>query len=136
MSHKEGWTKFRTMLKALAEYAGFPFQPAVPGLDGWAHAVVSERDNTAHNKGTVVSEPSQTMQLVESVYFLVLVGLLRRAGAADSAFECVRHSQPVLWPLWAIFDQFGGDDWVLRMGNSRGRIGGGRPAATVSFSFR
>lgn len=121
---REGWTKSRTMLKELAEYAGFPFRPAVPNLDGWAHAVVSKRDNTAHNKGRVVSEPILTTQLVDSVYFLVLVGLLRRAGASESAFEGLRHSQPFLWPMRAIFDQFGGDDWVLRMGNSRGTLGG------------
>jgi hypothetical protein len=120
----EDWTKSRTMLKELAEYARYPFRTAVPDLDKWAHAIINERDNAAHNKGRPIYKPAFPTQLVESVYLLVLVCLLRRADAPESAFESVRHRQPFVWPMKDIFNEFGGDDWVFRMGNSRGTLGG------------
>lgn len=117
-------TRSKTILKELARYAGFPFQPAVPDLDAWAHAVINERDNAAHNKGRPLYKPALATQLVESVYFLVLVGLLRRAEAPDTAFVALRNSQPFLWPMTDIFREFGGEDWLLAMGKSSGRLGG------------
>lgn len=106
---RKNYTKARTMLQELAEYAGYPVRNAIPNLDNWAHAVITERDNAAHNKGLIVSKPDLTTELVQSVYFLVLVALLRRAGAPTGAFEGVRHSQPFVWPTKRIFGEFGGD---------------------------
>lgn len=101
-------TKARTMLQELAEYAGYPIHDAIPNLEEWAHAVITERDNAAHNKGLMISKPALTSELVQSVYLLVLVGLLRRADCPERAFEDVRQSQPFGWPMQRIFVEFGG----------------------------
>ena len=105
---RDQFTKARTMLRELAEYAGHPFLDAVPNLQDWAHTVVTERDNAAHNKGLDVSNPALATPLVESVYFLVLIALLRRAEAPPAAFESVRKSQPFVWPIERIHRHFGG----------------------------
>ena len=121
---RKEWTKSRTMLRELGEFAGYPFHDAVPNLEDWAHAVVTERDNAAHNKGLAVSEPALATPLVESVYFLVLVGLLRRARVPDTAFTGLRSSQPFVWPMKRVFKHFGGDDWLMTMGIATGGVGG------------
>jgi hypothetical protein len=102
------WTKSRTMLRELAAYAGYPFVEAVPDLEGWAHTVITERDNAAHNKGLDVSNPALATPLVESVYFLVLIALLRKAEVPQAAFEAVRKSQPFVWPMKQVHMHFGG----------------------------
>ena len=96
------------MLKDLAEYAGDPFLAAVPDVDRWARAVIDERHNAAHNKGRPVSLPALASELVQSVYWLVFICLLRRAEAPASAFESLQKSQPFGWPMKAIHDEFGG----------------------------
>lgn len=105
-------TPLETVLKDLAEYAGYPFRDAVPDVGAWGKAVIDERHNAAHNKGRPILEPTLTTQLVESVYFLVLICLLRRSEAPDSAFESVRRSQPFVWPMREIFAKFGGEEWL------------------------
>lgn len=117
-------TKSRIMLQELGDFAGYPFRDAVPNLEDWAHAVITERDNAAHNKGLAVSEPALTTPLVDSVYFLVLVGLLRRGGVPDTAFTGLRSSQPFVWPMKRIFKHFGGDSWLMTMGTTSRAVGG------------
>lgn len=121
---RKEWTKSRTMLRELGEFAGYPFRDAVPNLEDWAHTVITERDNAAHNKGLAVSEPALATPLIESVYFLVLVGLLRRAEVPDTAFTGLRGSQPFVWPMKRVFERFGGDNWLKTMGKTRGGVGG------------
>ncbi len=57
----------RTVLKDLASYAGFPFTRVVTDLDRWAHTVINERDNAAHNKGRPLALPELVSELVDSV---------------------------------------------------------------------
>jgi hypothetical protein len=105
---RDEFTKSRKMLRELAEYAGYPFSMAVPNVADWAHTVITERDNAAHNKGLDVSKPALATPLVESVYFLVLIALLRKADAPETAFESVRKSQPFVWPMKQVRRHFGG----------------------------
>lgn len=105
---RNDWTKSRAMLRELAAYAGYPFTETVPDLAGWAHTVITERDNAAHNKGLVLSNPALAGPLVESVYFLVFIALLRKAEVPQTAFDAIRKSQPFVWPMKQVHQHFGG----------------------------
>lgn len=107
IANKKKRTEARTMLVELADYAQTPFTNLVPDIDAWAQAVVAERHNAAHNKGLPVQLPALANELVQSVYWVVLLGLLRQAEAPDAAFEAVGGSQPFLWPMKAIAAAFG-----------------------------
>lgn len=104
-----------TVLKDLAHYAGEPFLRVVPHvrsgadltpLENWAKTVIDERHNAAHNKGKPILLPALASELVQSVYWLVFICLLRRANAPDTAFESLVSSQPYAWPMSAIRDEF------------------------------
>lgn len=96
------------MLKELADYAGDTFVEFVPDVGAWATAVIAERNNAAHNKGQPLGRPTLADELVNSVYFVVFIGLLRRADAPASAFEALRNSRPFTHSMKRIWREFGG----------------------------
>lgn len=98
--------RLETILRGLAEFVGSAFTGFVPDLESWAEVVASERHNAAHNKGLPVSRPALGSQLVSSVYWLTMLGLLRRMRASEDAIESVIRSQPFAWPMQTILNEF------------------------------
>ena len=75
-------------LLRLVDYAGNRFENLVQDIDGWAQLVKDTRNRLVHSEGGGDSPDSLDLFLLsESVYFLVVLCLLKECGIDDAALD-------------------------------------------------
>ena len=72
--------KLRPALESLAEEAGEPFRALVQDVNGWTKRIVTTRTNNVVHRGLHENEAPDLYALSESVYFLVVMCLIRECG--------------------------------------------------------
>ena len=83
---------FLKTLKALASQAGETFSSLVGDAEAWAKRVRQTRINRVVHRGLFESGDSDELYwLAESVYFLVVLSLLRECGVPETAMAGIRN---------------------------------------------
>ena len=72
--------KLQSALKSLAMEAGEPFRALVQDVNSWTKCIVTTRTNNVVHRGLHENEAPDLYALSESVYFLVVMCLLRECG--------------------------------------------------------
>ena len=85
---------FSKALERLADYAGTPFESFVQDVKPWVNEVVRLRTNNLVHRGLHGEiEGPRTFWLSESLYFLVVLCLLRECGVAESTLSKITCHQ-------------------------------------------
>ena len=83
----------RRKIKQLGHDAGAAFKVLVGDVDEWADRVWdARRDNLIHRGQREIDHPP-LYDLSETLYFLVILSLLRECGAPDGAFASIQNHQ-------------------------------------------
>ena len=88
---------FRIALKSLADKAGDTFLTLVGDVDSWIDRIANTRVKNVVHRGLHESEDPDLYVLSESVYFLVVLCLLRECDVADEALANFRRHQRFDW---------------------------------------
>ena len=85
---------FKKALESLAEDAGDAFEVLVDDVESWAKEVVQVRVNQVVHRGLGGDVDGQRLyDLTESVYYLVVLCLLRECGVPEGAFSSMKQHQ-------------------------------------------
>ena len=96
---------FSDALKSLAKLAGAPFGVMVADVNTWASEIVRARMNHLVHRGLHGSlEGKRMYDLSESLYFLVVLCLLRECGISEETLSKMQNHQRFRWvseQLWS-----------------------------------
>ncbi len=84
-------------LGELADEAGEPFRVLVQDVDRWVKRVVKTRNNHVVHRGLHENEAPDLYALSESVYFLVIMCLLRECDVDIKASQNIERNQVFAW---------------------------------------
>ncbi len=86
--------KFQHALERLAENAGDTFEALVDDVKSWSREVVQVRVNQIVHRGLRGDiDGSRLYDLTESLYYLVVLCLLRECGVSENAFSNIKQHQ-------------------------------------------
>ncbi len=88
---------FRVALNSLANRAGSTFMALVDDVDAWINKVVATRVKNVVHRGLHESEDPDLYLLSESVYFLVVLCLLRECGVAEEILANFKRHRRFRW---------------------------------------
>ena len=88
---------FKDALSSLASEAGTTFAALVGDVGSWVERVREARVYNLVHRGLRESEPPDLLLLSESVYFLVVLCLLRRCGVPEDAFSRLERNPRFIW---------------------------------------
>ena len=88
---------FHKALTSLTSEAGSTFAALVGNVDIWIKRVVRARHNNVVHRGLRERESPNLWLLSESVYFLVVLCLLRRCGVPEGAFSRLQRNPRFRW---------------------------------------
>ena len=87
-------------LKSLAKVAGAPFSAMVQDVDAWVEEIVRARTNNLVHRGLQGDLEGQRMYtLSESLYFLVVICLLRECGIPEETLSKMQDHQRFIWAV-------------------------------------
>ena len=89
--------KLRPSLESLADEAGEPFRAIVLDVGSWAKRVVDTRVLNVVHRGLHENDSPNLYALSESVYFLVVMCLLREVGVDSDTLCRIQRSQECQW---------------------------------------
>ncbi len=91
--------KLKNRLLDLAHYAGSPFTELVGDAEAWAEEVKTARNSLVHHDGGRPERPpaSRLHYLSESIFYLVVLCLLREAGMNDELLNGVAGNKRYQW---------------------------------------
>ena len=88
---------FDDALRVLADKAGDAFEDLVGDVECWVKKVVRTRVNNVVHRGLHESEDPDLYLLSESLYFLVVMCLLRECGVSDGTFDKMQQHRRFKW---------------------------------------
>ena len=83
----------RYKIKQLGRGSGEPFEALVGDVDKWADRVWDARRDDLVHRGLSETKPRPLYAMAESLYFLVVLSLLRECGAPAGAFASIQNHQ-------------------------------------------
>ena len=81
----------RYKIKQLGRGAGDPFEALVGDVDKWADRVWDARRDDLVHRGLSEAKPLPLYTMSESLYFLVVLSLLKECGAPGGAFTSIQN---------------------------------------------
>ena len=83
----------RYKIKQLGREAGDPFEALVGDVDKWADCVWDARNHDLVHRRLSKTKPPPLYTMAESLYFLVVLSLLKECGAPGGAFASIQNHQ-------------------------------------------
>ena len=89
---------FKDALKSLIKLAGAPFRVIVDNVDTWSNEIVRARVNNLVHRGMSGDLEGQRMYVLsESLYFLVVLCLLRECGISEETLSKMQEHESFRW---------------------------------------
>lgn len=92
-----GRVNFKKALKALAYTAGTPFSLLVGDVNGWSGLVTRTRNSVVVHPGLDEKEDPDLFVLSESLYWLVMICLLKECGVSEQALSDMQDRERFRW---------------------------------------